>query len=186
MEIPGLFRGRGAHPKAGKIKKRIMPEDVTLNLGEKAPVPPCPLPGHKWGEIVHNHAVQWLAMFHDPISNHNKYVWFASSSSLKGKSDFKKFETARKLKDHIEKIRSDYRQSMRSASEKEWQLVRACPRHRVRRLLTAGAGDCHCDHRPAGAACGQREGQQGGGRHGGLLLAAGRAHCAGGAQHRAL
>lgn len=63
-------------------------------------------------------------MFHDPISKHNKYVWFANSSSFKGKSDFKKFETARKLKKHIDKIRADYRKNMKSSTEKEWQLVR--------------------------------------------------------------
>lgn len=32
MELPGLFRGRGDHPKAGMVKRRIVPEDVTLNL----------------------------------------------------------------------------------------------------------------------------------------------------------
>lgn len=62
-------------------------------------------------------------MFHDPISNHNKYVWFANSSSFKGKSDRKKFETARELKDHIDQIRSTYRKKMKSSVEKEWQLV---------------------------------------------------------------
>jgi DNA topoisomerase IB len=51
VEPPGLFRGRGEHPKMGKLKKRIMPKDVIINIGEKAPVPPCPIPGHKWGEV---------------------------------------------------------------------------------------------------------------------------------------
>lgn len=58
MEIPGLFRGRGAHPKTGRVKRRVLPEDVTLNLGEDADVPECPVPGHKWCEIVHNHQVR--------------------------------------------------------------------------------------------------------------------------------
>ena len=51
VEPPGLFLGRGNHPKAGMLKKRVMPEDITLNLGKKAPVPPCPLEGHKWGAV---------------------------------------------------------------------------------------------------------------------------------------
>lgn len=63
-----------------------------------APIPPCPVPGHKWGAIVHNNKVQWLAMFKDTINNHIKYVWFSNSSSFKGKSDKKKFEKARELK----------------------------------------------------------------------------------------
>lgn len=43
IEPPGLFLGRGAHPKTGKFKYRIQPEDVTLNLSEDAPVPPTPI-----------------------------------------------------------------------------------------------------------------------------------------------
>jgi len=54
IEPPGLFRGRGEHPKAGFLKPRVMPEDITLNLGHGAPVPPCPIPGHSWGNIVTN------------------------------------------------------------------------------------------------------------------------------------
>ena len=34
VEPPGLFLGRGKHPKTGTIKKRIKPEQVTLNLGK--------------------------------------------------------------------------------------------------------------------------------------------------------
>jgi len=45
VEPPGLFLGRGAHPKTGHIKKRLMPEDITINIGEKSTVPPCPIAG---------------------------------------------------------------------------------------------------------------------------------------------
>jgi DNA topoisomerase-1 len=38
VEPPGLFRGRGAHPKMGKLKARIFPEDVSLNMSKKAKV----------------------------------------------------------------------------------------------------------------------------------------------------
>ena len=40
VEPPGLFRGRGEHPKMGRVKKRIMPEDIIINIGKGAPVPP--------------------------------------------------------------------------------------------------------------------------------------------------
>ena len=33
MEPPGLFRGRGDHPKMGKLKARIYPRDITINIG---------------------------------------------------------------------------------------------------------------------------------------------------------
>ena len=36
VEPPGLFRGRGEHPKMGRIKRRIYPRDITINIGEPA------------------------------------------------------------------------------------------------------------------------------------------------------
>ena len=61
VEPPGLFRGRGEHPKMGKVKARIWPEDVTINIGNESPVPPCPVPGHRWGSVQHDQTVTWLA-----------------------------------------------------------------------------------------------------------------------------
>ena len=54
IEPPTLFKGRGKHPKAGIMKARIMPEIVTINVSEDAPVPKCPMEGHNWGEIICN------------------------------------------------------------------------------------------------------------------------------------
>ena len=34
IEPPGLFRGRGDHPKMGKLKKRIRPEEIIINIGK--------------------------------------------------------------------------------------------------------------------------------------------------------
>lgn len=34
MEPPGTFRGRGQHPKMGKLKSRVLPEQVSINLSE--------------------------------------------------------------------------------------------------------------------------------------------------------
>ena len=121
MEPPGLFRGRGEHPKMGKIKARIWPEDVTLNIGEHAAVPPCPVPGRNWGEVVHNHGVTWLAGWRDSINNGDwKYVQFAASSSVKGESDMLKYEKARKLK-----VRRDRRAQLAGVGELQNVLSRA-------------------------------------------------------------
>jgi len=97
IEPPGLFRGRGDHPKTGKVKKRVQPEQVTLNIGRDAPVPPPP-EGHKWGGIQHDDKVTWLATWKENINGNIKYVMLAANSSLKGMSDYKKFEKARELK----------------------------------------------------------------------------------------
>lgn len=104
VEPPGIFLGRGCNPKLGMLKPRIMPEDIIINLGETAPVPPS-LPGHQWGEIVHDHSVEWLASWKDVITGKMKYVWFGASSEIKSKNDMKKFDLARKLKKIIGSIR---------------------------------------------------------------------------------
>lgn len=122
IEPPGLFRGRGAHPKTGKLKRRVYPEDVVLNLGKDAPIPDPPQ-GHRWGEVRHDNTVQWLAMWKENISNSFKYVRFAANSSLKGMSDYKKFEKARQLKDHIDVVRADYRSKLKSPKTVERQMA---------------------------------------------------------------
>lgn len=124
VEPPSLFRGRGAHPKTGKLKKRVYPEDITLNLGIEAPIPPAP-EGHKWGEIRHDKSVVWLAMWKENISDSFKYVKLAANSSIKGISDMKKFETARRLKDHIERIRDDYKKMLKDPFMQNRQIATA-------------------------------------------------------------
>lgn len=113
VEPPDLFRGRGAHPKTGRLKRRVQPEDITLNLGKDAPIPDPPA-GHKWGEVRHDQTVQWLAMWKENIFGTIKYVRLAANSSLKGQSDYKKFEKARELKSHIDLIRKDYKRNLKS------------------------------------------------------------------------
>ena len=93
VEPPGLFRGRGEHPKMGLIKvcfrplgsagllllsaetlpngtlhqKRIMPEDVIINIGKEA-TPPAPPAGHRWKAVVNKQDVSWLAGWKDSIN----------------------------------------------------------------------------------------------------------------------
>jgi len=106
IEPPGLFIGRGCHPKMGRVKSRINPEQVIINIGKDAKLPEAPK-GHKWGKIVHNHEVIWLVSWKDPISGKNKYVFPGKESRLQYESDIKKFDLARKLKKHIWKIRTE-------------------------------------------------------------------------------
>ncbi|KAJ4715209.1 DNA topoisomerase 1-like [Melia azedarach] len=109
VEPPGLFRGRGEHPKMGKLKKRIRPSDITINIGKDALIPECPVPGESWKEVKHDNTVTWLAFWNDPINPKEfKYVFLAASSALKGQSDKEKYEKARKLKDYIASIRAAY------------------------------------------------------------------------------
>ena len=124
VEPPGLFRGRGEHPKTGKFKKRVRPEQITINIGKEAMVPKPP-DGHKWKEVKHDQEGTWLAMWQENINGAYKYVMLAANSDIKGQSDFKKFEKARELKKHIDKIRKDYRRELKSEQMAERQRATA-------------------------------------------------------------
>uniref|UniRef100_A0A2C9W9Q6 DNA topoisomerase I n=2 Tax=Manihot esculenta TaxID=3983 RepID=A0A2C9W9Q6_MANES len=124
VEPPGLFRGRGEHPKMGKLKKRIRPSDITINIGKDAPIPDCPIPGESWKEVKHDNTVTWLAFWNDPINPKEfKYVFLAASSSLKGQSDKEKYEKARKLKDYIWNIRAAYQKDFKSKDLTKKQIA---------------------------------------------------------------
>jgi DNA topoisomerase-1 len=107
IEPPGIFIGRGCHPLLGSIKPRILPQDITLNLSKDAPIPNS-VYGNKWGEIIHDPYVDWLASYLDIISGKTKYIWLSASSSWKMENDQEKFDLSRKLKRKIKSIRDDY------------------------------------------------------------------------------
>ena len=107
VEPPGLFRGRGEHPKTGHVKKRVLPEQITINIGKEGKVP-APPEGHNWKEVKHDKEGTWLAMWQENINGAYKYVMLAANSDVKGQSDYKKFEKARELKKHIDGIRKHY------------------------------------------------------------------------------
>lgn len=113
IEPPGLFRGRGEHPKMGMLKRRVMPEDVLINCSKDSKVPKPPQ-GHKWKEVRHDNSVTWLASWTENVQGQSKYVMLNPSSKLKGEKDWQKYETARKLHKCIDKIRDTYRADWKS------------------------------------------------------------------------
>lgn len=124
VEPPGLFRGRGEHPKTGKIKKRVVPEQITINIGKEATVP-APPEGHQWKEVKHDQTGTWLVTWQENINGAYKYVMLAANSDVKGQSDYKKFEKARELDKHIDKIRRDYNKNLKNEKTADRQLATA-------------------------------------------------------------
>ncbi|XP_028060080.1 DNA topoisomerase 1-like [Camellia sinensis] len=107
--IQNLLLTFGFVVQMGKLKRRIQPRDITINIGKDAPIPECPIPGERWKEIRHDNTVTWLAFWNDPIiPKEFKYVFLVASSSLKGQSDKEKYEKLRMLKDYIQGIRAAY------------------------------------------------------------------------------
>ncbi|XWV26330.1 topoisomerase 1b [Tupanvirus soda lake] len=124
IEPPGIFLGRGCNPKLGKVKRRIYPEDIIINIGADAKVPD-PLPGHHWKDVIHDKTVEWLASWKDDITGKMKYVWLGAQSDLKAKSDINKFDLARKLKRRIKEIRSANDKAMQSDDPYTRQIATA-------------------------------------------------------------
>lgn len=118
MEPPGLFRGRGDHPKTGKVKSRCFSESVSINLSEDACIPRCDLPGHAWKNIQHDPQVTWLCAWNENVQNQGKYVMLSASSSFKGKSDLDKYGKAIQLKACIGKVRNDYTKKIRQDKDR--------------------------------------------------------------------
>ncbi|XP_056099104.1 DNA topoisomerase 1 [Rhinichthys klamathensis goyatoka] len=113
IEPPGLFRGRGDHPKMGKLKRRIRPEDIIINCSKDS-VHPRPPPGTRWKEVRHDNKVTWLVSWTENIQGSIKYIMLNPSSRIKGEKDWQKYETARRLKKCVERIRAQYREDWRS------------------------------------------------------------------------
>uniref|UniRef100_A0A8C7M9N3 DNA topoisomerase I n=1 Tax=Oncorhynchus kisutch TaxID=8019 RepID=A0A8C7M9N3_ONCKI len=113
IEPPGLFRGRGDHPKMGMLKRRIRPEDIIINCSKdsKHPKPP---PGTKWKELRHDNKVTWLVSWTENIQGSIKYIMLNPSSRIKGEKDWQKYETARNLKKCVDRLRNQYREDWKS------------------------------------------------------------------------
>ena len=99
VEPPGLFMGRGQHPMRGRWKPRVRPQDVTLNLGENAPVPEG-----NWKAIIHDHSSTWLATWIEGLTGKRKYVWLHDSATLRQENDKAKYDKARKLAEREGKV----------------------------------------------------------------------------------
>jgi DNA topoisomerase-1 len=113
VEPPGLFMGRGQHPMRGRWKPRVRPEDVTLNLGENAPVPEG-----SWKAVVHDHSSTWLATWMENLTDKRKYVWLHDSAALRQENDKAKYDKAQKLAQQLDKVQKEVIRKMMKGSDK--------------------------------------------------------------------
>ncbi|XP_030027353.1 DNA topoisomerase I, mitochondrial isoform X2 [Manduca sexta] len=119
MEPQDLFCSNGS--LMGRLKKRVTPEDVTINCSANSEIPEPP-PGHNWKEVVHDNTVSWLGSWKCNITDTCKYITLDSRSKSKQETDRKKYEIARKLHKYITKIRTQYR--------RDWQAENLLDRQR--------------------------------------------------------
>jgi DNA topoisomerase I len=107
VEPPGLFMGRGQHPMRGRWKPRVRPQDVTLNLGENAPVPEG-----NWKAIIHDHSSTWLATWIESLTGKRKYVWLHDSAALRQENDKAKYDKAKRLAEREGKVHREVMRRM--------------------------------------------------------------------------
>jgi DNA topoisomerase I len=113
VEPPGLFMGRGQHPMRGRWKPRVRPQDVTLNLGENAPVPEG-----SWKEVVHDHSSTWLATWMENLTGKRKYVWLHDSAALRQENDRAKYDKAKKLAEQESRVHREVIRRMMKGGDK--------------------------------------------------------------------
>lgn len=113
VEPPGLFMGRGQHPMRGRWKPRVRPQDVTLNLGENAPVPEG-----NWHKVVHDHSSTWLATWMENLTGKRKYVWLHDSSALRQENDRAKYDKAKKLAEQEVRVQSEVTRRMMKGGDR--------------------------------------------------------------------
>jgi DNA topoisomerase-1 len=113
VEPPGLFMGRGQHPMRGRWKPRVQPKDVTLNLGENAPVPEG-----NWHKVVHDHSSTWLATWMENLTGKRKYVWLHDSSALRQEYDRAKYDKAKKLAEQEIRVQSEVTRRMMKGGDR--------------------------------------------------------------------
>lgn len=70
IPTPGILIG----DKSGLVRDRVFPEDVTINIGEESPAPPCPMEGHKWGRVIHEKKELWVACWMDTAYGDEDYA----------------------------------------------------------------------------------------------------------------
>ena len=123
MEPPGIFIGRGKNPNIGKVKLRINPDDVIINISRDVPVPEPPY--GKWKKVIHDRSVEWLASWKDSVLGKTKYLWLSAHSEMKTSNDQKKFDLAKKLKKKIHTINETNELNLKNSDEKIKQIATA-------------------------------------------------------------
>lgn len=120
----GVFTGKG-HNKRGTIRRRLTPEDFTINCSEGA-VPPAFLNGKtaEWGKVVCDKEAVWTSRWTDPVTKRSMYTGVERDSDprLSGR-DHEKFERARRLSSKKDMFREAYMLDLKSTDSHDRKLA---------------------------------------------------------------
>ncbi|MGV9169268.1 MAG: DNA topoisomerase I [Promethearchaeia archaeon] len=120
-EPSSIFMGRGKHPLRGRWKQGPSYGDITLNLSPDAEVPEG-----NWKDIVWKPNCIWIAKWKDKLTGKWKYVWLHDSTPIKQQREAEKFDTALKIGEKIDEIRSHINDGLHSDNAKTRMIAAAC------------------------------------------------------------
>ena len=115
---PAIFVGRGKHPKRGTIKRRILPEDVIINLSPDSPIPVPSIRG-SWKEVIRDNSSFWLASWVHPVTLKYTYMYPSILSQSRIDKIREKFDNARSVRRVIPKIRKRYNSLINDSDDKK-------------------------------------------------------------------
>jgi DNA topoisomerase-1 len=138
VDRPGIFLGRPGSDTSGRLRRRTLASDVTLNLGPGAPVPAGRW-GGRWGGVVRDPRVDWIARWRDPVTRIVKYARLAPSSSGEQRAALARFDLARKLHARIHAFSRRVAAALASHDRRRKQLG-VCLWLMWRLALRAGSG----------------------------------------------
>lgn len=118
VEPPGVFMGRGRHPKAGKWKAAVSTKDVELNLSPDAPTPPGEWRGRVWRPDE-----MWVARWTDPLAGKVKYIWLAEHTPIRQERFQDKFKLAEQLDEQLDKVRAHINEGLVSPDERRRKVA---------------------------------------------------------------
>lgn len=118
IEPPGIFMGRPGHPMRGKVKFRINPEDVTINIDENSPVPEG-----NWKAVVHNRGNTNIAFYYEKATGQQKDIMVSRSSAIVQDLEKEKFDLARKLANNLNKVNDHINKNL---TTKDAEIATVC------------------------------------------------------------
>ena len=121
VDRPGIFSGRNASAAlSGRYRRRLTAADVTLNLG------PVSTGKRRWGGVVSDPTVDWIAKWRDPLTGVVKYARLSPASSGEQVSDRTKHETARSASEALPALRRRTNGLLSNGADARGRQLGAC------------------------------------------------------------
>ncbi len=92
VDGPGIYLSRSPlDVRRGMLRRRLSPRDITVNMSH-----PVDEDMTKWGSVISDNTVSWIARWTDATTGKNKYVYLGDDARHAHKDQREKFDVARR------------------------------------------------------------------------------------------